>query len=72
MSAESARAPVSDDLILREKRVSETVYHSGPGFNFSGSEDCLFLSVYAPQNKANLPVLVWIRKPALFIVGILK
>ncbi|KAL6720083.1 hypothetical protein ACLMJK_002004 [Lecanora helva] len=32
-----------------------------PGFNFTGSEDCLFLSVYAPQNAANLPVLVWIH-----------
>jgi carboxylesterase type B len=26
------------------------------------SEDCLFLSVYAPPNAANLPVLVWIRE----------
>lgn len=25
------------------------------------SEDCLFLNVYAPQNAANLPVLVWIH-----------
>ena len=31
------------------------------GFNFTGNEDCLFLSVYAPQNKTNLPVLVWIH-----------
>ena len=31
------------------------------GFNFTGNEDCLFLSVYAPQNAANLPVLVWIH-----------
>jgi len=28
----------------------------------NNSEDCLFLSVYAPQNASNLPVLVWIRK----------
>ncbi|KAL8804443.1 MAG: hypothetical protein Q9182_002548 [Xanthomendoza sp. 2 TL-2023] len=27
----------------------------------TGDEDCLFLSVYAPQNKSNLPVLVWIH-----------
>lgn len=27
-----------------------------------GNEDCLFLSVYAPQDKTNLPVLVWIRE----------
>ena len=25
------------------------------------SEDCLFLSIYAPQNASNLPVLVWIH-----------
>lgn len=27
----------------------------------SGSEDCLFLNVYAPANASNLPVLVWIH-----------
>ena len=32
-----------------------------PGFNYTGNEDCLFLSVYAPQNATNLPVLVWIH-----------
>ncbi|KAL8769875.1 MAG: hypothetical protein Q9209_004313 [Squamulea sp. 1 TL-2023] len=32
-----------------------------PGFNYTGNEDCLFLSVYAPRNAANLPVLVWIH-----------
>ena len=32
-----------------------------PTFNFTGSEDCLYLSVYAPKNKAGLPVLVWIH-----------
>ncbi|KAF6240138.1 hypothetical protein HO173_001748 [Letharia columbiana] len=31
------------------------------GFNFTGNEDCLFLSVYAPQNATDLPVLVWIH-----------
>ena len=31
------------------------------GFNFTGNEDCLFLSVYAPPNATNLPVLVWIH-----------
>ena len=30
-------------------------------YNFTGNEDCLFLSVYAPQNATNLPVLVWIH-----------
>lgn len=29
-----------------------------PGYNYTGSEDCLFLSVYAPANKTNLPVSV--------------
>ena len=38
-----------------------------PGFNFTGNEDCLFLSVYAPQNKTNLPVLVWIRKSLIAV-----
>ncbi|KAM0803758.1 carboxylesterase type B [Usnea florida] len=34
----------------------------GPqGFNFTGDEDCLFLSVYAPANAINLPVLVFIH-----------
>ncbi len=32
-----------------------------PGYNFTGNEDCLFLSVYAPQKATNLPVLVWIH-----------
>lgn len=26
------------------------------GYNYTGSEDCLFLSVYAPADKADLPV----------------
>ena len=33
-----------------------------PGYNFNGSEDCLFLNVVAPKNARNLPVLVYIRK----------
>lgn len=32
-----------------------------PDFNYTGNEDCLFLSVYAPRNADNLPVLVWIH-----------
>lgn len=32
-----------------------------PGFNFTGDEDCLFLSIYAPSGKTNLPVFVWIH-----------
>ncbi|PSN74793.1 alpha/beta-hydrolase [Corynespora cassiicola Philippines] len=37
--------------------------NAGPGFGpvQPGSEDCLFLSVYAPQNATGLPVLVWIH-----------
>lgn len=31
------------------------------GFNFTGNEDCLFLSVYASPNATDLPVLVWIH-----------
>lgn len=42
-----------------------TIVDSQPGFNYTGDEDCLFLSVYAPQNKTNLPVFVWIRKLCL-------
>lgn len=28
---------------------------------FPGSEDCLFLNVYAPANAKKLPVMVWIH-----------
>ena len=35
--------------------------YRSPEFNYTGTEDCLFLSVYAPQNKTSLPVLVWIH-----------
>ncbi|OAL49201.1 alpha/beta-hydrolase [Pyrenochaeta sp. DS3sAY3a] len=36
---------------------------AGPGVGPlpTGSEDCLFLNVYAPQNAIDLPVLVWIH-----------
>ena len=33
-----------------------------------GDEDCLFLNVYAPQNKTNLPVVVWIRKTQVSVI----
>lgn len=29
--------------------------------HFNGSEDCLYLNVYAPENAENLPVLYWIH-----------
>jgi carboxylesterase type B len=32
-----------------------------PNYNFTGNEDCLFLSVYAPPNATNVPLLVWIH-----------
>lgn len=32
-----------------------------PARGILGSEDCLFLNVYAPSNASNLPVLVWIH-----------
>lgn len=35
---------------------------SAGGFYYVGDEDCLFLSVYAPQNASQLPVLVYIRE----------
>jgi hypothetical protein len=31
-----------------------------PGYNYTGNEDCLFLSVYSPANATGpLPVFVW-------------
>jgi hypothetical protein len=41
----------------------DIAYRSIPVTNATlvGSEDCLFLNVYAPANASNLPVLVWIR-----------
>ena len=35
---------------------------STEGVYYVGDEDCLFLSVYAPQNASQLPVLVYIRE----------
>ncbi|KAI4104941.1 MAG: hypothetical protein L6R37_002984 [Teloschistes peruensis] len=32
-----------------------------PAYNYTGNEDCLFLNVFAPQGKTNLPVLVYIH-----------
>lgn len=31
------------------------------GFPIPGSEDCLYLNVYAPANAKKLPVMVWIH-----------
>lgn len=62
-----AAPQVNRDQVLRADALPERCPQSTfspvpPGFNYTGSEDCLFLSVYAPPNAANLPVLVWIRK----------
>ncbi|KAM0803482.1 carboxylesterase type B [Usnea florida] len=35
--------------------------HIASGFNLTGNEDCLFLSVYSPRNATNLPVFVYIH-----------
>lgn len=44
---------------------------SPPGYNFTasgvGTEDCLFLSVFAPENAVRLPVMVFIRKDYTFV-----
>ncbi|KAL8698047.1 MAG: hypothetical protein Q9224_002031 [Gallowayella concinna] len=42
-------------------RCPQTSAPAPPYIDYTGDEDCLFLSVYAPQNKSNLPVLVWIH-----------
>ena len=36
---------------------------AGPPFgpSVNGSEDCLFLNVYAPSNAHKLPVLIWMH-----------
>ncbi|KAI4282223.1 MAG: hypothetical protein L6R38_003087 [Xanthoria sp. 2 TBL-2021] len=61
-----AAPQVNRDQVLRADALPERCPQSyfspvPPDFNYTGSEDCLFLSVYAPPNAANLPVLVWIH-----------
>ncbi|KAL8753249.1 MAG: hypothetical protein Q9199_005181 [Rusavskia elegans] len=61
-----AAPQVNRDQVLRADALPERCPQSyfspvPPGFNYTGSEDCLFLSVYAPSNAVNLPVLVWIH-----------
>lgn len=46
---------------LINKRTELNQASRTPEFNYTGNEDCLFLSVYAPQNQTNLPVLIWIH-----------
>ena len=47
----------------RPPRCPQSNYAGGPEpLYYVGDEDCLFLSVYAPQNASQLPVLVYIRE----------
>ena len=62
----SAAPQVNRDQLLPADALPERCpqgYYSPvpPAFNYTGSEDCLFLSVYAPPSAANLPVFVWIH-----------
>ena len=59
LSPKSCQSSVSIKSTFERHHLIE--YFRAPGFNYTGNEDCLFLSVYAPQNKTNLPVLVWIH-----------
>ncbi|KAF4630341.1 hypothetical protein G7Y89_g7806 [Cudoniella acicularis] len=52
-TAYPSRCPQSNDAPL-----SKTYNFTSSGL---GSEDCLFISVFSPQNATNLPVLVWIH-----------
>lgn len=40
-------------------------FNSGPG-----DEDCLYLNVYAAPDSTGLPVLVWIRMQAPFLLSL--
>lgn len=48
----------------RPRRCPQSTYAGffDPAVYYGGDEDCLFLSVYAPQNASQLPVLVYIRR----------
>lgn len=42
--------------------VDQWNFNPRPGTEMKGSEDCLFLNIYAPKNEAgNKPVMVWIH-----------
>jgi para-nitrobenzyl esterase len=40
---------------------SQTFKTSSDNNDFDGSEDCLYLNIYAPENAENLPVMFWIH-----------
>ena len=40
---------------------TEKIPPSFPESNITGNEDCLFLNIFAPANKINLPVMVYIH-----------
>nr|AEN99944.1 carboxylesterase [Dactylellina cionopaga] len=48
---------------LTNSPINTTAVNADPYFQalINGNEDCLFLNVYAPSRKQNLPVLVWIH-----------
>jgi para-nitrobenzyl esterase len=46
--------------------VDTTIANFG-GVNGAQSEDCLYLTIYAPENAENLPVLVWYHGGAFFL-----
>lgn len=52
--------------VFDAKRLPERCPRTPPAplpanYNYTGSEDCLFLSVYSPKNATNLPVWFWIH-----------
>lgn len=59
---------INRNLVLNATTRFPSCPHAGfaggtlENYNYSGDEDCLFLSVYAPQNATQLPVLVYIRE----------
>ena len=42
-------------------KVTDLPYLSDPAVNITGSEDCLFLNVFAPKGATKLPVMIWIH-----------
>jgi len=53
---DSRQASVFADSCYQQRHVSTFVWRRE---NFAVSEDCLYLNVWAPLNRSNLPVMVW-------------
>ncbi|KAI5361710.1 putative carboxylesterase, type B, carboxylesterase type B, carboxylesterase type B, active [Septoria linicola] len=56
----------SDSIVLKADTLPERCPQTPNApiptdYDYAGSEDCLFLSVYAPSNANNLPVWFWIH-----------